>query len=339
MKPEICAPGRYMVGPIAAGSTLAAEKADKLVGQRLHRALRDVVRGAGDLGNRGPGPGAEPELDARSGQERADAPGPPGAAGGPELVRRRPGQRGSVGARDDRHAEPEPGPEPVPAKTADGSTVFNAVSWTDVSWSDVSWDAVSWSDVSWSDVSWDAVSWSDVSWTDVSWSDVSWSDVSWEDNADGETPCDGDGYELTPARSRGSGRGPRPADARREGCSAGRSAAAEKAAADATAAEEAAAAAAAAEAAAEAATTAAAEAAAEAAAATPPTAAAAASTTAEAVLPPQSRRSRSDGSIEGGAGMPAPPSPFRVIWRLRASIGGCRTPKPGIPSDPAKSVG
>ena len=80
---------------------------------------------------------------------------------------------------------------------ADGSTVFDAVSWTDVSWSDVSWDAVSWSDVSWSDVSWDAVSWSDVSWTDVSWSDVSWSDVSWEDNAEGEPTLDGDGYELT----------------------------------------------------------------------------------------------------------------------------------------------
>ena len=30
-KPEICAPGRYMVGPVPAGSTLAAEKADKMV--------------------------------------------------------------------------------------------------------------------------------------------------------------------------------------------------------------------------------------------------------------------------------------------------------------------
>ena len=37
--------------------------------------------------------------------------------------------------------------------------------------------------------------------------------------------------------------------------------------------------------------------------------------------------------------MPAPPSPYRVIRPVPASIGGCRTPKPGIPSDPAKSVG
>ncbi len=30
MKPEICAPGRYMVGAIPMGSTLAAQKADKI---------------------------------------------------------------------------------------------------------------------------------------------------------------------------------------------------------------------------------------------------------------------------------------------------------------------
>ena len=32
MKPEICAPGRYMVGPIPTGSTLAIQKADKILG-------------------------------------------------------------------------------------------------------------------------------------------------------------------------------------------------------------------------------------------------------------------------------------------------------------------
>ena len=30
LKPEICAPGRYMVGAIPMGSTLAAQKADKI---------------------------------------------------------------------------------------------------------------------------------------------------------------------------------------------------------------------------------------------------------------------------------------------------------------------
>jgi serine protease AprX len=52
--------------------------------------------------------------------------------------------------------------------------------WDQVSWSD-GWSSAAWSVVSWSDVSWSDVSWSDVSWSDVSWSDVSWSDVSWAD--------------------------------------------------------------------------------------------------------------------------------------------------------------
>ena len=124
-------------------------------------------------------------------------------------------------------------------QAVDGSTVFDAVSWTDVSWSDVSWDAVSWSDVSWSDVSWDAVSWSDVSWTDVSWSDVSWSDVSWEDNADGETLLERRRLRAHPDRGGGGGGRRRPADAGGEGCAraAAEQAAAEKAAAEKAAAE------------------------------------------------------------------------------------------------------
>ena len=200
-KPEICAPGRYMVGPIPTGSTLAAQKADKLVEHGYIRALRDVVRGAGDLGRGGTGARPEPELDARSGQERTDAARSPGASGGGGSC-----GVGQVNAVQSVLATTDT-PNPNQALNrflvgrSDGTTVFDAVSWTDVSWSDVSWDAVSWSDVSWSDVSWDAVSWSDVSWTDVSWSDVSWSDVSWEDNADGEVILDGDGYELTPTEA------------------------------------------------------------------------------------------------------------------------------------------
>ena len=196
----------------------------------------------------------------------------------------------------------------------DGTTVFDAVSWSDVSWSDVSWDAVSWSDVSWSDVSWDAVSWSDVSWTDVSWSDVSWSDVSWEDNADGETPRDGDGYELTPAKRGCIGR--RPADAGREGCTrCGQEAAAAKAA---------------------------------------PMLLQRRRPPRSRLRPrrlqprrrggrrrrrrrPQQLRSRRHGSRVGRH--PASPSPFRVNCPVRASIGGCPPPNPAYPPiRPSRSV-
>ncbi len=118
-KPEICAPGRYMVGPIPAGSSLAVQKADKMVGFVVRRALRDVVRGAGDLGHRRSGPRPEPDLDAGSGQGCPDAPDPSGAPGSPAVLWRRPGERGAVGARHQGGAEPEPRARSVPEAGAE----------------------------------------------------------------------------------------------------------------------------------------------------------------------------------------------------------------------------
>jgi hypothetical protein len=262
LKPEICAAGRYMVGPIPTGSTLAVQKANKLVGNGYIELSGTSF--------------AAPVISGIAAQVLARNPSwTPDQVKSAIMRRARPvpgaTQRscgvGQVNAVQTVLATLDT-PNPNKAlnrflRTAvDGSTVFNAVSWSDVSWSDVSWDAVSWSDVSWSDVSWDAVSWSDVSWTDVSWSDVSWTDVSWEDNADGETLPSGDGYELTPAQAQAAAED---ADLLTPAEKAALAAAAEKAAAEKAAAEKAAAEKAAAEkAAAEEAAAAAAEAEAEA---------------------------------------------------------------------------
>ena len=107
-KPEICAPGRYMVGPVPTGSTLGGGEGRQDGRARLHAELSGtsfaapVISGVGGAGAR-----SEPELDAGPGQGRTDAAGSPGASGGGRLVRRRSGQRRAVGAGDDGHAEPE----------------------------------------------------------------------------------------------------------------------------------------------------------------------------------------------------------------------------------------
>jgi serine protease AprX len=198
MKPEICAPGRYMVGPVPAISTLAAEKADKLQGLGYIELsgtsfAAPVVSGvAAQLLARNPTMTPDQVKGTLMRRARPVVDGAPHACGVGQI-------NGAKSALFDGAGNPNRALSAFVKPAVDGSgPVFDAVSWTDVSWSDVSWDAVSWTDVSWSDVSWDAVSWSDVSWTDVSWSDVSWSDVSWEDGAEGEF-LDGNGFELTPA--------------------------------------------------------------------------------------------------------------------------------------------
>jgi len=195
-KPEICAPGRYMVGAIPMTSTLAQLKADKIrttgfIELSGTSFAAPVISGlAAQILARQPGFTPDQVKGNVMRRSRAVPQAAPMSCGVGQI-------NGTRSALFEGSANPNKALSTFVKPAADGSgPVFDAVSWTDVSWSDVSWDAVSWSDVSWSDVSWDAVSWSDVSWTDVSWSDVSWSDVSWEDGAESEF-LDGDGFELT----------------------------------------------------------------------------------------------------------------------------------------------
>ncbi len=56
---------------------------------------------------------------------------------------------------------------------------WSAASWSAASWSADVWDAASWSAASWSAASWSAASWSAASWSAASWSAASWSAASW----------------------------------------------------------------------------------------------------------------------------------------------------------------
>jgi serine protease AprX len=208
MKPELAAPGRYMVGPVPAGSTLAAERADKITAPGYIQLsgtsfAAPVISSAAALIL-----AKHPEFtpDQVKGALMASTKDVDGAS------------LGSVGVGELqlskatgilRPANPNRGLNAyVKANALTGEKAFDAVSWLDVaksnvSWDSVSWDSVSWADaawnvVSWADVSWASVSWADVSWADVSWADVSWADSSYEDAAEGDTSGDPGGYELTP---------------------------------------------------------------------------------------------------------------------------------------------
>lgn len=74
----------------------------------------------------------------------------------------------------------------VTSDPVSGAPVFDATSWTstaqaDASWASASWAAASWSSASWSDASWASASWSSASWADASWASASWSSASWSD--------------------------------------------------------------------------------------------------------------------------------------------------------------
>ena len=187
-KPELSAPGRAIVGPVPADSTLAADRP----GQLLSTADGTYITLSGTSLSAPIVAGIAAELlalrptltpDQVKGALMHEA----------HSLRRVRTLAAGVGEAYAPTAATLAFP-PNPNRALDGflikdpagdGMIFDDVSWLDAAKASPTWDAVSWldgwADVSWSDVSWSDVSWSDVSWADVSWSDVSWSDVSWTD--------------------------------------------------------------------------------------------------------------------------------------------------------------
>jgi serine protease AprX len=196
MKPDVGAPGRYMIGPVPPSSTLVTERPTNVVGTGYMQLSGTSF--------------SAPVVAAAADYVLAMHPTwTPDQVKGALMVTATPAASAAakslgVGEVKAQAAANLLAP-PNPNKGLDGflrpdpnggtTPVFNVVSWSDTAKTNVSWDAVSWSDAAWSSAAWSSVSWGDVSWSDSSWASVSWSDstastasadVSWADGAYGE---------------------------------------------------------------------------------------------------------------------------------------------------------
>ena len=204
-KPDVAAPGRYMVGPIPAGSTIAALKAANLVGSdRIQLSgtsfSAPIVSGtAADMLARHPDWSPDQVKGALMRTARAVHNGNPLAAGLGEITATR-----AVAANF--APNPNKGLEQFVTTSSSSGSVFDSMSWASAakaskSWNSMSWSDQSWSDQSWSDQAWQAMSWTDMSWTDMSWTDMSWTDMSWtdmssEDAAEGDSISGSAGVQV-----------------------------------------------------------------------------------------------------------------------------------------------
>jgi serine protease AprX len=213
-KPDIAAPGRYMIGAVPVGSVLTQLKPANVT---------DPVKGYMQLsGTSFAAPvvaGAAAELlaqhptwtpDQVKGALMLTATPEPRAAKGSLGV----GEVNIASSRAFRKSPPNPnaGLNKFLATGSDGMSTFdsaawqkaalankawNAVAWSDVAWSDAAWSTVAWSDAAWADVAWASVAYGTVAWSDVAWSDAAWADAAWADNAN--DPAVGDDADATTA--------------------------------------------------------------------------------------------------------------------------------------------
>ena len=200
-KPDIGAPGRYMIGAVPPGSMLTKLKPANVT---------DPVKGYMQLSGTS---FAAPVVAGAAAELMAQHPDwTPDQVKGALMVTATPepmAAKGSLGvgdvniaaARWYRKSPPNPNAglnKFVSAAVAGGTRTFdphawqaaaladkawNAVAWSDVAWSDAAWSTVAWSDAAWADVAWASVAYGTVAWSDVAWSDAAWADAAWADNA------------------------------------------------------------------------------------------------------------------------------------------------------------
>jgi serine protease AprX len=182
-KPEVAAPGRFLIGPAASGSKLITTYPQRRV-DRTHMWMSgtsfaapvvagaaaeilarhpewtaDQVKGALMLTAR-PLPNAAPlsvgvgEIDAAAAASLAT---PPDGNGHLKrfLVR-------------------HPAGYPVFDKATFDATVAADASWASASWASASWASASWASASWASASWASASWASASWASASWASASW---------------------------------------------------------------------------------------------------------------------------------------------------------------------
>jgi subtilisin family serine protease len=173
-KPELGAPGRYMIGPVSDG-TLKKGRPDHVVSPDYMElsgtsfAAPVVAGAAAQLLALHPG-WTPDQVKGALMVTAADAPGITNLGIGV----------GEVDASDASALSSPPNPNAALDSflTTDANGWRNAVRANPTGW-DSALAAASWSDASWSDASW-----SDASWSDASWSDAAAADASWADDAD-----------------------------------------------------------------------------------------------------------------------------------------------------------
>ena len=176
-KPELGAPGRYLIGPVPAFSTMAAEHPERLTAPGYMwmsgtSFAAPVVSGAAAL-VLAYHPGWTPDQVKGALMVSAQR---SSAAGNALGV-------GEVDAKAATMVASAPNPnlalDQFVRSDGSGGLAFDAASWASVAQADASWNSASWNSASWSSASWNTASWANASWAAASWAAASWNSASW----------------------------------------------------------------------------------------------------------------------------------------------------------------
>jgi serine protease AprX len=187
-KPDIGAPGRYLIGPVPSSSTMPLEHPER-------------VTASGYMWMSGTS-FAAPVVAGAAAQLLAKYPSwtPDQVKGALMLTAKQTaagtalgvGEVSVKGAYLFDYATQLGGTPPNPnlglnafvGPDGTGGEVFDSASWANTatanaSWNQASWNSASWANASWASASWNSASWAQASWAAASWAAASWAQASW----------------------------------------------------------------------------------------------------------------------------------------------------------------
>jgi serine protease AprX len=203
-KPDVVAPGRYMVAPSPSGGTLSSQFADRVMepgylrmsGTSFSAAVvsgmaaqilaahpsytPDQVKGAlmvsADalplVGSRAAGVG---EADVNAAVASDVAPNP-NLALNQFVVNDGSGNVSFDGA--------------AWYGVASTNSTWDESTWTESGWAESTWDESTWSESTWSESSWTESTWTESTWTESSWTESTWSETGWSESTWAESTLD-----------------------------------------------------------------------------------------------------------------------------------------------------
>jgi serine protease AprX len=179
-KPELSAPGRYLVGAVPTTATMTAERPDRVVepGYMVMSGTSfaaPVVSGAAAL-VLAEHPTWTPDQvkGALMLKARATPLSTAGATGVGEVDA---SAAVAVSAPPNPNASllqfvvPDPAGGPVP--------VFDEATWTSAAQANATWDAATWTSATWTSATWTSATWTSASWTSATWTSATWTSATW----------------------------------------------------------------------------------------------------------------------------------------------------------------